>query len=128
LSGSAVAARTATNKRADIFNNFARVPHRSIFETIKLRDAEAPLPIQKLMSAPVLGSNGEVVGVVQISRKGETPGAAGRDFMRGDLDKLVEVAVILSPYVTKLHTPEPASEVAVKTDRNNVVTMPSAVA
>src|SRR5690242_1884271 len=38
LSGSAVAARTATTKKADAFNNFARVPHRSIFETIKLRD------------------------------------------------------------------------------------------
>jgi len=128
LSGSAVAARTATTKKADIFNNFARIPHRSIFETIKLRDSEAPLPIQKLMSAPVLGGNGEVVGVVQISRKGDTPREAGPDFMRGDLDRLMEVAVILSPYVTKLHTPEPAPQVALKAERNNVVTMPTAVA
>jgi hypothetical protein len=108
LSGISIAARTATNRKADLFNNFVRIPHRSIFETIKLRDGETPLPIQKLMSAPVFGSNGDVVGVVQVSRKGETPRAAGVDFSRIDLQILLEAAEVISPYVTKFYRPQPA--------------------
>ena len=130
LSGSAVAARTATSKKADVFNNFARVPHRSIFETIKLRDVEAPQPIQKLMSAPVFGPNGDVVGVLQISRKGDTPREAGADFTRADLDRLLEVAQIISPYLTKLYSPEPApvqNQVTLKmqSDRNTTANLPA---
>jgi hypothetical protein len=35
ISSKAVAAHTALSKKAEIFNNFARVKHASIFETIK---------------------------------------------------------------------------------------------
>src|ERR1700727_400262 len=48
LTGKAVAAHTALSKKAEIFNNFARVKHASIFETIKPgSDSEeaAPAPI-----------------------------------------------------------------------------------
>lgn len=108
LSGSSVAARTATTKKADIFNNFARIPHRSIFETIKLRDAEAPQPIQKLMSVPVFGTDGEVIGVVQISRKGDTPGKAGPDFTRENLETLQAAAKTIAGYMMKHYKAEPA--------------------
>ena len=59
ISSKAVAAHTALSKKAEIFNNFARVKHASIFETIKPVGAEAedpapPAPIQKLMSVPIL--------------------------------------------------------------------------
>jgi hypothetical protein len=129
LSGSAVAARTATLKRADVFNNFARVPHRSIFETIKLKDAEAPLPIQKLMSAPVLGSDGEVVGVVQISRKGDSSREAGPDFTRENLEKLQAIAALISPYIERLSKPKPGeTQVTVQTDRSNILTIPTSFA
>src|SRR5246127_6006016 len=58
ISSSSIAAHTAISKKSEIFNNFARVKHASIFETIKLGSSEGlddsePLPIQKLMSAPV---------------------------------------------------------------------------
>lgn len=96
LSSSAVAARTATNKQAEIFNNFPRVPHHSIFEQIKLNGtqplAEMPDPIQKLMSAPILGDGGAVLGVIQVCRKGMTPGIAGPDFAEDDLDLLRRAA------------------------------------
>ncbi len=133
LSGSAVAARTATAKKADVFNNFARVPHRSIFETIKLRDSDLPQPIQKLMSAPVLGPNGDVVGVLQISRKGDTPHKSGPDFTREDLDKLIHVGQIVSPYLTKMYAPEPAAKAAAVTlkaqsDHNGKVVLPATAA
>src|SRR5882762_2534268 len=74
LSSKAVAAHTAMSKKAEIFNNFARVKHASIFETIKpgateSSEAAAPSPIQKLMSVPILDRDSTVVGVIQISRK-----------------------------------------------------------
>ena len=59
LSSKAVAAHTALSKKAEIFNNFARVKHASIFETVKVGtsdsdDLVAPSPIQKLMSVPIM--------------------------------------------------------------------------
>src|SRR6202795_3065291 len=78
ISSKAVAAHTALSKKAEIFNNFARVKHASIFETIKpvgseVEDPAPPAPIQKLMSVPILDPNSTVLGVLQISRKGMDP-------------------------------------------------------
>ena len=92
LSSSAIAARTASSKEAGIFNNFPRVPHHTIFEQIKINGTqpltEMPDPIQKLMSAPILGDGGAVLGVIQVCHKGMTPGVAGPDFTEDDLDLL----------------------------------------
>jgi hypothetical protein len=41
ISSKAIAAHTALSKKGEIFNNFARVKHASIFETIKPVGAEA---------------------------------------------------------------------------------------
>lgn len=94
LSSSAVAARTARTKEAEIFNGFTQVKHFSVFELVKLGktglDAQV---IQKLMSAPVLAPNGAVIGVIQISRKAPRPAAAGPDFTPDDLRKLESVAL-----------------------------------
>ncbi len=99
LSSKAVAAHTAISKKAEIFNNFARVKHASIFETIKPEDgdneAAPPAPIQKLMSVPIMDANSNVVGVIQISRKGLDPKFA-QDFSREDLHDLELVAGLLA--------------------------------
>jgi len=96
LSSSAVAARSASLKQAVLFNRFPHVPHHTVFEQIKLSDAkplsELPDPIQKLMSAPMVSENGIVMGVVQVCRKGMTPGIAGSDFSGSDLRLLERVA------------------------------------
>jgi hypothetical protein len=97
LSSSAVAARTARTKKAEIFNGFAQVKHFSIFELVKLGDTGLDEQvIQKLMSAPVVDTNGEVVGVIQISRKAPRLEAAGPDFTSDDLGKLESVARFMS--------------------------------
>lgn len=44
------------------------------------------------MSAPVLAANGEVVGVIQVSRKAARPAVAGPDFTSDDLRRLESVA------------------------------------
>jgi GAF domain-containing protein len=102
LSGSAVAARTASTRSPLLSNSFARVKHVSLFETVKIgdKDAGAPgsqqLPIQKIMSVPVIASGRRVVGVVQVSRKGLDPKLAGDDFTNDDLKLLEQAAQILA--------------------------------
>ncbi|HEY1678756.1 MAG TPA: GAF domain-containing protein [Candidatus Sulfotelmatobacter sp.] len=100
LSSKAVAAHTALSKKAEIFNNFARVKHASIFETIKpeasgQEEPTAPAPIQKLMSVPIMDRDLAVVGVIQISRKGVDPRFA-QDFSREDLHDLEVAAGLLA--------------------------------
>ena len=100
LSISAPPAHTALSKKAEIFNNFARVKHASIFETIKPVGSEEeapapPAPIQKLMSVPILDHHSTVLGVLQISRKGVDPRFT-QDFSREDLHDLELAAGLLA--------------------------------
>jgi len=100
LSSKAVAAHTALSKKAEIFNNFARVKHASIFETIKPASTDsdepaAPAPIQKLMSVPIMDRGSIVVGVIQISRKALDSKFA-QDFSREDLHDLELAAGLLA--------------------------------
>lgn len=94
ISSSAVAARTARTRRAELFNAFTGVHHSSVFEIIKLGDSgNGNEVIQKLMSAPVFSPNEEVIGVMQISRKASTPAEAEPDFTSDDLQKLRMAAI-----------------------------------
>ena len=95
LSSSAIAAQTAVSKIPELFNQFSKVPHHNVFETVKLSgtaDTDLPVPIQKLMSAPILNERNETLGVVQVSRKGFTPAGAGPDFSTEDLETLERAA------------------------------------
>jgi hypothetical protein len=103
LSGSAVAARTAATRSPLLSNTFMRVKHVSLFEAVRL-GAEADeddrsqeqMPIQKIMSVPVAPAGGNVIGVVQISRKGLDTSGAGADFTNADLKQLEQAAEILA--------------------------------
>lgn len=108
LNSTAVAARTVRSRRAELFNQFAGTPHWKLFERIRIHQAEkdAPMVIQKLMSAPIVAGNGAVVGVIQISRKGDTPLAAGPDFRHEDLQRLVLVASDLADVLPLLAMPD----------------------
>ena len=101
LTGSAVAARTAATRTPLLSNAFMRVKHVSLFEAVKL-GAEAEdrsheqMPIQKIMSVPVVSSEGKVMGVVQVSRKGLDASIAGADFTGDDLKQLEQAAEVIS--------------------------------
>jgi hypothetical protein len=106
LNGSAVAARTASTSIPLLSNTFMRVKHASLFEAVKLgADAEdrnmEQMPIQKIMSVPVVEAGGNVIGVVQISRKGLDAAGAGADFSGEDLKQLELAAgiVALMPFM-----------------------------
>ncbi len=99
-----LAARTANTKRAEIMNNFSQTKHASIFESVPVdsktrsggtKSQKVAMTIQKVMSAPVMGPSG-VVGVIQISRKGTNPRAAGPDFQPAELQRLLSAAGALA--------------------------------
>jgi len=95
-----VAARTAATRTPLLSNTFMRVKHVSLFEAVKLGAAEEDrsqeqMPIQKIMSVPVVSSGGSVMGVVQVSRKGLDASLAGADFANADLKQLEQAAEIL---------------------------------
>ena len=101
LSGSAVAARTAATRAPLLSNSFARVKHVSLFETIKLctgaeSERTEQMPIQKIISVPVIDDAGEVVGVAQLSRKGLDSSLAGLDFTSEDLVLLERAAEVIA--------------------------------
>ena len=98
-SSSSVAAHTALNKRRELFNSFNKVKHAGVFEAVKLgktADTTDTATIQKLMSAPVMDKNGDVLGVIQISRKGLAPTGCGPDFTAEDLQLLEAAAAVVA--------------------------------
>jgi len=86
----ALAARTARERRAEVLNNFASARHATVFEGVSLGRREGQC-IHKMMSAPILEGT-HAVGVVQISRKGESVRDAGPDFTQKDLRTLTSLA------------------------------------
>jgi hypothetical protein len=96
-SNSALAARTARERRSDIVNNFPSFRHASVFEGVPLgrRYNQA---IQKMMSVPILHEN-RVMGVVQVCRKGISPTDAGPDFTATDLAELKGLSSVLSRFL-----------------------------
>jgi hypothetical protein len=101
MSSSAVAARTVATGTSLLSNNFARVKHASLFESVKLgspQDEQAfeQLPIQKIMSVPITPGGGKVIGAIQVSRKGLDSSLAGTDFTTDDLKRLEQAAAIFA--------------------------------
>ena len=96
-SSAALAARTARERRSDVVNNFAQSRHASVFEGVPLGRGQG-VSIQKLISTPVL-RDGEVLGVAQISRKGETQQDCGPDFKASDLKTLQGLNDVLARFL-----------------------------
>jgi hypothetical protein len=102
VSSNAVAARTVTTRTSLLSNTFTRIKHVSLFESVRLgTGSEAnetidPTPIQKLMSVPIQSEEGIVVGVVQISRKGQDVNASGPDFTNEELRLLERAASVIA--------------------------------
>ena len=86
-STTALAARTARDRRAEVINNFTTAKHITVFEAVPLGQQRGD-PIQKIMSAPIMAEN-KIIGVIQVSRKGKAVTAVGPDFTSADLNELV---------------------------------------
>ena len=96
-SATALAARTARERRPEVVNNFSTARHASVFEGVPLgrRQGES---IQKIMSAPIFEGT-HVRGVVQISRKGRSASEAGPDFTQKDLRTLTSLSPALERFL-----------------------------
>ncbi|HEV7217236.1 MAG: hypothetical protein ACHP8A_04660 [Terriglobales bacterium] len=100
-SSSAVAVHTVLTRKVELFNNFVKVKHVSVFETVKFTASEEPgpvepAPIQKLMSAPITNADHKVLGILQVCRKAADLKMAGRDFTLDDLQQLESAAKVAS--------------------------------
>jgi hypothetical protein len=103
-SNTALAARTARERRADVLNNFPIARHATVFEGVPLGRGPGE-SIQKIMSAVILRGN-VVVGVVQICRKGASLSDAGPDFTSRDLSELQS----LNPALSRLLALRPTAQ------------------
>lgn len=99
-STSALAARTVRDNRAEINNTFVGARHASVFEGVKAETISGEA-IQKIISAPI-SNGGRVVGVMQVSRKGGTPAAAGPDFTAAELGQVLALCRPLGRLVEHL--------------------------
>lgn len=68
-------------------NNVPLVRHVAFFESVKLADKVQP--IMKMVTVPIL-ADGVVIGVAQVSKKGETLASAGPDFTAQDIHRVAE--------------------------------------
>lgn len=93
-----IAVGVLAKRSGDVINNVPMVKHVSFFESIKLRDK--PAPIQKMVTTPLV-VRGQPVGVVEISRKGETVREAGADFTPADLRKAQEIFEGVAPLLAE---------------------------
>ncbi len=91
-----IAVNILGKKVGEAMNSVPLVKHVAFFETVKLRDK--PVPIQKMITVPIL-HRGDAVGVAQISRKGETPSAAGPDFTAAEVGKAQAFFEAVAPYL-----------------------------
>jgi GAF domain-containing protein len=92
-STSALAAKTARERKPELVNNFSTARHANFFEAVPLGRDPSEL-IQKIMSAPIMDGS-KVLGVVQISRKASSQAKAGPDFTQRDLKTLAELSPTL---------------------------------
>ena len=90
--------------------------HASVFEGVKI-GGEASEAIQKIISAPIL-SDGKVVGVIQISRKGANTATAGADFTASDLGQVLALCKPLGKLLRHV-TREKNSKPFFRTDRDD---------
>jgi len=96
-SATALASRTARDRRPELVNNFSTARHASVFEGVPLGRHPAEM-IHKIMSAPIVDGT-HVRGVVQISKKGRTSAEAGLDFTQTDLRALTSLCATLERFL-----------------------------
>lgn len=103
-----LATKTIRDKRGEIVNNFSVYKHPTVFEAVDLSAEDKASPIQKIISVPMI-TNGKVVGVIQISRKGKPGDPIGPDFTPNDITELTAVGSILGKYTAGLPSPPPGA-------------------
>ena len=87
--------------KALVENNIQQQKHLVIFEMIPTPDKKV-LPIWKMMGAVLPGTGGRHVGVIELSRRGESFQESGDDFTEEQLEHLTEMAQKVGPIIQKV--------------------------
>ncbi len=95
-----IAGQVVLSERGNIENNLTRVPHFGIYEQAKVK-GKAPKPIQKMVTAPLITPDKNILGAIQISKRGQTPQEAGPDFAPADLGKLSQICQVAAAFLKK---------------------------
>jgi hypothetical protein len=82
-----IAVTVFNRKTGEAHNNVPLVRHVAFFESVKV--ADKTMPIMKMVTVPII-SKGQVIGVAQVSKKGDTLTEAGPDFNAADVRKVSE--------------------------------------
>jgi hypothetical protein len=82
-----IAVAVFTRKTGEANNNVPLVRHVAFFESVRV--TEKVQPIMKMVTVPII-SNGQVIGVAQVSKKGDNLMEAGPDFSAADVRKVSE--------------------------------------
>jgi hypothetical protein len=80
-----IAVSVFTRKMGEANNNVPLARHVAFFESVKI--AGKIQPIMKMVTVPIV-VEGEVIGVAQVSKKGDTLAEAGPDFNGADVRKV----------------------------------------
>ena len=82
-----IAVGVFTRKTGEANNNVPLVRHVAFFESVKV--TEKVLPIMKMVTVPII-ADGQVIGIAQVSKKGDNLMEAGPDFSNADVRKVTE--------------------------------------
>ena len=86
---------TARERQGKVNNSFASTPHLFVFESF---GKEKTGPIQRIMSAPMLKGE-ELVGVLQVCRKGMDADAGLKNFSETELKALCGIANVIARHL-----------------------------
>lgn len=91
-----IAVSVYTRKAPEANNNVPLVRHVAFFESVKV--TEKVQPIMKMVTVPIIAS-GEVIGVAQVSKKGDNLMEAGPDFTVADVRKVVNYFAAMGDFL-----------------------------
>ena len=100
-----IAGRVVLRREALVENDVPNEPHKDFFERIPDEQGSVR-DIQKMIAAPLVTGDGRVIGVVEVSRTGASPAAAGPDFSPRDAKNLGKCCRAFSPFMARIWTPE----------------------
>ena len=80
-----IAVAVYTRKTGEANNNVPLVRHVAFFESVRV--GEKARPIMKMVTVPIL-HEGQVIGIAQVSKKGDNLMEAGPDFTAADVRKV----------------------------------------
>lgn len=101
---SSFASSVLKSMKGKVDNRISESKHLKFYENVKGLDTSG-LPIQKMIAVPIT-YEGKAIGVIEVSRKGNSLDSAGPNFTAEDGQKLVIISKEIAPYIIEI-MPEP---------------------